>query len=71
MESWLEQNAGLLAEMMLLALLIAVGISFVFVLAYAEVELGGLRIAWRRFQEGGRSAFRGRRETSVAVRRIP
>jgi hypothetical protein len=70
MESTLGEHAGLLVEMTLLAVMIAVGISFVFLLAYVEVELGGLRAAWRRLRSPTFEPLRGHRRRSVAVRRI-
>lgn len=71
MESWLGENASLLVEMTLLALMIAVGISFVFLLAYVEVKLGGLEAAWRRLQSPTAELLRGHRRRSIAVTRVP
>jgi len=70
MESTLGEHAGLLVAMTLLALMIAMAISFIFLLAYVEVELGGLRAAWRRLQSQTVVPHRGHRRRSVAVRRV-
>jgi hypothetical protein len=65
MQGAIGENAELLVEMLLLALMIAAAISLVFLLAYIEVELGGFRAAWRLLQsptatfragDGGRSS---------------
>jgi hypothetical protein len=64
-------DGRLLLDMALLAVMIAVGISFVFLLAYVEVELGGFYAAWRRFQMLTAVTTRGYESRSVAVRRVP
>ena len=71
MESTLGQNAVLLVGMLLLALMIAVAVSFVFLLAYIEMELGGLHAAWRRLQSPSTVPLGGHRRKAVAVRRVP
>jgi hypothetical protein len=56
--------------MTLLAAMIAAGISFVFLLAYVDVELGGLQAVWRRLRSTTSVLLRGHRRRSVAVRRM-
>ena len=79
MESRLGEHVRSLVEMRLLvemiamtllAVMIAAGISFVFLLAYVGVELGGLQAAWRRLRSTTAVLLRGHRRRSVAVRRM-
>lgn len=79
MESRLGEDVRALVEMrlivemiamMLLAVMIAAGISVVFLLAYVDVELGGLQAVWRRLRSTTSVLLRGRRRRSVSVRRM-